>query len=192
MASELQCIDIARAAHLEGGRRSGREILFVCPNHEDRHPSLSINPTKNVWACWPCAASGTAWQLAAFLIDADPSDIRSVAGWLREKGLIGGNWTRGPQMRDTRQQRQTAALRAVREWARRARRKLRDEFLSRQRIILYAQEKLHADPVSEIGWELLRIAFDGEARNEFLLDEIDLCSTDAEHLRAWREYHHDI
>jgi hypothetical protein len=42
---------------------------------------------KNVWLCGPCGASGTAWQLAAFLASCDPSDKHTVHTWLREHGL---------------------------------------------------------------------------------------------------------
>ena len=53
----LQCIKIARAADLPGERSSGKEVLFRCPRHDDHHPSLSINPGKNVWLCGPCGKS---------------------------------------------------------------------------------------------------------------------------------------
>ncbi len=48
------------------------------------------------------------------------------------------------------------------------------------------------DSESALGWELLRIASDGEAKIEYLLDEIDLCRTDAERLRAWRLYRDEL
>ena len=71
----LQCEAVARAglatgpAHIEG-----KELVWSCPNHDDRHPSLKVNPTKNIWMCGPCGASGNAWELAAFMARIQPSD----------------------------------------------------------------------------------------------------------------------
>jgi hypothetical protein len=77
-------------------------------------------------------------------------------------------------------------------WCRQTGKQLRDEYLICQRIERFAKKKLAVDPESPIGWELLRIAYDGEAKNEFLLDEIDLCRTDDERLHAWRTYRDDF
>jgi hypothetical protein len=85
------CLEVVTAAGLKG-RRRGQEQAFRCPRHgEDQHPSLMVNPGKNTWLCGPCDKHGTAWQLAAFLADRDPSDKDAVKDWLREHGLLGGN-----------------------------------------------------------------------------------------------------
>lgn len=86
----LQCIEVARAAILLGGRRAGREMLFRCPCHDDQHPSLSINPEKNCWLCGPCGKSGNAWELAAFISGNDPDDKKAVSTWLHDRGLLNG------------------------------------------------------------------------------------------------------
>lgn len=39
------------------GRKSG-EYWFKCPFHQDRVPSLEVNPEKRVWHCWGCGAAG--------------------------------------------------------------------------------------------------------------------------------------
>jgi hypothetical protein len=81
------CLDVAQAAKLTAGRKSGAERLFQCPNHDDANPSLSINATKDVFLCVPCGAKGTAWQLAAFLARLDPSDKGAIVAWLQQHGL---------------------------------------------------------------------------------------------------------
>lgn len=86
----LQCIEIARTADLTGERVSGREVLFRCPRHDDHHPSLSINPGKNVWLCGPCGKSGNAWELAAFISGIDPGNTKAISSWLRGHGLAKG------------------------------------------------------------------------------------------------------
>jgi putative DNA primase/helicase len=88
---KLSCESIARAALGEPVRREGAELLWRCPRPEwhkngDAHQSLKVNSQKNVWACFPCNASGTAWQLAAFLGRLDPADKSAVIAWLRDRG----------------------------------------------------------------------------------------------------------
>jgi hypothetical protein len=87
----LQCLQIARAAELSGERSSGKEVLFLCPQHDDHNPSLSISPEKNVWLCGPCGKSGNAWNLAAFISGVDPDDRKAISSWLRAHGLFNGN-----------------------------------------------------------------------------------------------------
>lgn len=83
----LQCEAIVRAVLGEPPRQAGAELLWHCPNHDDGHPSLSVNPAKNAWLCGPCGASGTAWQLAAFLAKVSPDDKPAVKQWLADHGL---------------------------------------------------------------------------------------------------------
>ena len=82
------CEQIAKAALGNPAKKSSGELLWNCPQHEDRHPSLAVNPTKNAWMCGPCGAGGTVWQLAAFLTGVSASDKRAVATWLKDCGLI--------------------------------------------------------------------------------------------------------
>lgn len=85
----LQCEAVARAGLASGSARiEGRELVWSCPNHDDRHPSLTVNPRENVWMCGPCGASGNAWELAAFLAGVNPSEKPAVTAWLREHRLL--------------------------------------------------------------------------------------------------------
>src|SRR5262249_34751531 len=71
--------------------------------HDDEHPSLSINISKNAWMCGPCGAKGTAWQLAAFLSGVLPSDKPAVLAWLNQHELVPGNGgTRGKNSKESR------------------------------------------------------------------------------------------
>jgi hypothetical protein len=92
------CEQIARAALGEPLKPEGKELLWPCPHAEkhrngDAHPSFKVNPSKNIWGCFVCGASGTAWQLAAFIARLDPGDKPGVNAWLKERGLLN---TRGP------------------------------------------------------------------------------------------------
>jgi hypothetical protein len=39
-------------------RKIGREFFGLAPCHNDRSPSLRVNPDKQVWYCDPCASGG--------------------------------------------------------------------------------------------------------------------------------------
>ena len=46
-------ISVERLAEARGIklRRSGKELIGLCPFHKDTNPSLNIDPVKNVWRC---------------------------------------------------------------------------------------------------------------------------------------------
>jgi hypothetical protein len=95
MVLVLTCEQVARAGLGEPAKREGAELLYRCPHPEghksgDSHPSLKINPKKNVWACFPCGAKGKAWGLAAFLASCEPGNKERVKTWLKDKGLLNG------------------------------------------------------------------------------------------------------
>ena len=46
------------------GTRRGKEVFFRCPFHDDRNPSLRVNPDKGVWYCDVCAVGGDVVELA--------------------------------------------------------------------------------------------------------------------------------
>lgn len=39
-------------------KKNGKSYHGLCPFHDDTNPSLSINPTKNLWQCFGCGAGG--------------------------------------------------------------------------------------------------------------------------------------
>jgi putative DNA primase/helicase len=84
----FSCLDVARAAGLGPPQEKGPELLFTCPRHEDRHPSLSINSDKNVWVCNPCNEGGNPWSLAAFCAGVQADDKKEVITWLRGVGIF--------------------------------------------------------------------------------------------------------
>jgi len=50
-------LDVARALGLEP-KKAGKEYMASCPFHADATPSLSLNPSKNVWHCFSCGRGG--------------------------------------------------------------------------------------------------------------------------------------
>ena len=39
-------------------KKKGREMVGLCPFHEDRRPSLYVNPVKQIYKCFACGAGG--------------------------------------------------------------------------------------------------------------------------------------
>ena len=40
------------------GKLRGRELSFLCPAHDDHHPSARYNLEKRVWCCDVCHVGG--------------------------------------------------------------------------------------------------------------------------------------
>ena len=73
--------------------RAGKELIGLCPFHKDTHPSLNIDPIKNVWHCkgacseggdviaWVMRAEGVSFTHAVELLKRDylplPQPVRS-------------------------------------------------------------------------------------------------------------------
>jgi DNA primase catalytic core len=53
-------VSIQRLAEARGIklRRSGKELIGLCPFHKDINPSLNIDPVKNVWSCKGACGEG--------------------------------------------------------------------------------------------------------------------------------------
>src|SRR5688500_17509929 len=48
-------------------KREGQEIKFLCPAHDDRHPSARWNDSKAAWYCDVCGNGGGPRNLAVLL-----------------------------------------------------------------------------------------------------------------------------
>lgn len=165
------------------GEPEPRHNRARCPIHNgDSHTSLSINEGKGVFHCFVCGASGDKFALIMAVLQTD------FPGALRWLGLEPGK----PPKPDPAIVRRNAAMDQVRQWVRATGRRLRDEYRNRQQIIQKAQERLKLNQQDAIAWELLRVAYNGEAECEFLLSEIDMRRDDDERLIAWRKYRNEF
>lgn len=43
-------------------RRQGRGYVALCPWHQDRRPSLQVNPERQIWKCWVCDIGGDVFN----------------------------------------------------------------------------------------------------------------------------------
>ena len=78
-------VSIQRLAEARGIKltRSGKELIGLCPFHDDRNPSLNIDPAKNLWSCkgacgeggdvilWVMRAEGVSFHHALELLRKD-------------------------------------------------------------------------------------------------------------------------
>ena len=78
-------VSIQRLAEARGIKlvRSGKELIGLCPFHDDRNPSLNIDPVENVWHCkgacgeggdvflWVMRAEGVSFHHALELLKRD-------------------------------------------------------------------------------------------------------------------------
>ena len=65
-------------------RRVGDEWGACCPlkDHEDKTPSFTVNPEKNLWFCHGCLRGGDVVELARFAWDFDKSEVAMAAAYL--------------------------------------------------------------------------------------------------------------
>jgi putative DNA primase/helicase len=95
------------------GRREGREIRFLCPAHDDSHPSARWSHSKAVWFCDVCHAGG-GWRDLSRRLDVDPGLGTAIPGEVRARrepdGGAGGSGARnsggssGEALRDHRRE----------------------------------------------------------------------------------------
>ena len=62
-ARAVTLLEVVQRLGLGDPVRKGKEFVVPCPLHDDRSPSLQLNPVKQVWYCHPCGIGGDALQL---------------------------------------------------------------------------------------------------------------------------------
>ncbi|MCS7031072.1 MAG: DNA primase [Gloeomargarita sp. SKYG116] len=56
-------------------RRQGKGFVGLCPFHDDKHPSLHVNPQKQLYHCFSCGAGGDAIK---FLMELGKTSFQEV------------------------------------------------------------------------------------------------------------------
>ena len=65
-------------------KKNGKGWFGLCPFHADKTPSLSINPTKNLWQCFGCGASGDTIRFVEMF---DQVDFKEAVKRLSNNGF---------------------------------------------------------------------------------------------------------
>ncbi|MBL8890839.1 MAG: DNA primase [Planctomycetaceae bacterium] len=66
-------------------RRQGRNWVTRCPWHDDRRPSLQVNPARQSWKCWVCNVGGDVFS---FLMKRENLDFPAALRLLADKAGI--------------------------------------------------------------------------------------------------------
>lgn len=114
--SRINIVDvIARKVNL---KRTGRGYTGLCPFHDDKNPSFTVNPATGTYRCWSCGARGDVFT---FVMESERLGFREALEQLAaEAGVALSKRSNDP---DTalRQRREAAMLAAqeffVAQWA---------------------------------------------------------------------------
>jgi DNA primase len=83
-------------------RRQGRNFVGLCPWHDDRRPSLQVNPERQSFKCWVCDVGGDVFS---FVMRMEGLEFREALEMLAERAGVplrpaapsGGAQSGGPQ-----------------------------------------------------------------------------------------------
>jgi hypothetical protein len=62
-ARAIPLLEVVARLGLGEPKRQGRRWVLRCPFHDDRTPSLSLDPDKGLWHCFSCSAGGDGLTL---------------------------------------------------------------------------------------------------------------------------------
>ncbi|MCY3005981.1 MAG: DNA primase [Planctomycetota bacterium] len=66
-------------------RRQGRNFVARCPFHDDRKPSMQINPERQSWKCWVCDVGGDVFS---FVMQREGLNFPEALQYLADKAGI--------------------------------------------------------------------------------------------------------
>jgi DNA primase len=66
-------------------RRQGRNYVALCPWHNDRRPSLTVNPDRQTWKCWVCNIGG---DIFSFVMQREGVDFKDALKMLADRAGI--------------------------------------------------------------------------------------------------------
>ena len=63
-------------------RRSGARWTGLCPFHDEKSPSFSVNPADKLYYCFGCGAGG---DVISFVRETEQLDFAQAVEWLAER-----------------------------------------------------------------------------------------------------------
>ncbi|MEB3317384.1 MAG: DNA primase [Cyanobacteriota bacterium] len=82
-------------------KRKGRELVGLCPFHDDTSPSMTVSPSKQIYYCFSCGAGGNAIK---FLMEFQRASFSDVVLELARRYQLPVETLEGPQQERLRQQ----------------------------------------------------------------------------------------
>ncbi len=74
--------DLAEKLSGAPGVKRGRELVYICPLHDDHNPSLRVDPERGVWFCDPCLRGGDVVELYRLAQGYDQREAHTAAAML--------------------------------------------------------------------------------------------------------------
>jgi DNA primase len=112
--AQVETIDLADRLCGPGQlRRRGGEWVGLCPlpDHDERTPSFTVNPDKDVFFCFGCLRGGDVVELARFAWGYDKSEVAMAAAQLLSE--FGHEIPERPPAWAAKQERQAPARQAL-------------------------------------------------------------------------------
>jgi DNA primase len=78
-------------------RRQGRGYVALCPWHDDRKPSLQVNPERQSWKCWVCDVGGDVFS---WVMRSEGLEFREALEMLAERAGVSLAAVAKPQAAD--------------------------------------------------------------------------------------------
>ncbi|MEB3335282.1 MAG: DNA primase [Cyanobacteriota bacterium] len=82
-------------------KKKGRELVGICPFHDDTSPSMTVAPAKQIYYCFSCGAGGNAIK---FLMEFQRASFSDVVLELARRYQLPVETLEGPQQERLRQQ----------------------------------------------------------------------------------------
>jgi DNA primase len=82
-------------------KKKGRELVGICPFHDDTSPSMTVSPAKQIYYCFSCGAGGNAIK---FLMEFQRASFSDVVLELARRYQLPVETLEGPQQERLRQQ----------------------------------------------------------------------------------------
>ncbi len=106
LQSRIDLVDLI-AAYVEL-KRSGSNMFGLCPFHNEKSPSFSVSPEKQMYYCFGCGKGGNAFQ---FAMDYHSYSFTEAVAWLADRAglpLPAQDQRQQQRQREKKQQRQQA------------------------------------------------------------------------------------
>jgi len=84
-------------------RRRGNRLIALCPFHQEKEPSLNIDPATGLWHCFGCKEGGNVFQ---FISRIEGLEMRDVVEFLARKYRVDLSKYRGRETREKLTRRQ--------------------------------------------------------------------------------------
>ncbi len=98
------------AAEITKVKRSGRSVMAVCPFHQEKTPSLSIDPGRGLYHCFGCGKSG---DIFGWIQESQSVDFREAVELLARRAGITLTQTPGEAKRRGRREELVRATQAA-------------------------------------------------------------------------------